>query len=96
MKVFARKGSRERDHSGPCSVIFGSLEKYCDRSSDGGGGEIRAAQNADVLCRSVALLVEAMAGRGAYSMAGPWAGVLVKVCVCLGKVQCARLPVVAL
>ena len=62
VKVFARKGRRERAHSGPCSVILGLLEKYCDRSSDGGGGEIRAAQNPDVTLRSVELRVEAMPG----------------------------------
>jgi hypothetical protein len=59
-KVLAKNGSRERDHSGPCSVILGALPKYCDRSSEGGGGEINARQKECVVFRNVVLCVEDM------------------------------------
>jgi hypothetical protein len=43
-------------------VIFGELPKYCDRRSEGGGGEINARQNECVVSRSVVLRVEDMTG----------------------------------
>lgn len=65
--VLAKKGSRERDHSGPCSVILGALLKYCNRRSEGGGGgDINARQKEWVVSRSAVLRVEDMTG-GSFS-----------------------------
>lgn len=61
VNVLAKNGKRERDHSGPCSVMLGELTKYRASSSSGLGGERSAAQNADVAERSVALRVGDMA-----------------------------------
>jgi hypothetical protein len=42
VNVLAKKGRRERDHSGPCSVMDGVEEKNVDSKVDGGGGETSA------------------------------------------------------
>ena len=54
-KVLARKGKRERDHEGPCSVIWGEEVKCWDRRVEGGGGERSAVQKACVVERRAAL-----------------------------------------
>jgi hypothetical protein len=49
-------------------VIFGLALKYFDRSSVGGGGEIRAWQKACVVSRSAMLRVFDMTGRRSRAM----------------------------
>lgn len=52
VNVFARKGSRDRAHSGPCSVMDGlTAVKYWFISSAGGGGSRRAWQNDETVAR---------------------------------------------
>lgn len=68
--VLPRKGRRERDHEGPCSVIWGCEEKCWDRRVEGAGGERSAWQKAWVVVRREVLRSEVIVVLSVHSVSG--------------------------